>query len=251
MRTPMIAGNWKMFKTNPEARAMVEELKQLIKDVRGIDVVIAPPYTALAAVNSILSGSTIKLAAQNLFWEAEGAYTGEISPRMLKDSGCQMVIIGHSERRQFFAETDESVFKKIGGALRNQLLPIVCIGETLKQREESETFQVVTKQLDGGLFGLTAQEMESITIAYEPVWAIGTGKNATPAQANEVHEYIRKQLKEKYGETLAGRIRVLYGGSVKPDNIKALMAEPEIDGVLVGGASLEAKSFANIIKYNQ
>lgn len=248
MRKPIIAGNWKMNCTIPEALELVKRLKVMISDVKGLEIVIAPPFTALSPVSHALIGSNMTLAAQNLFWEGKGAFTGEISAEMILDAGCDYVIIGHSERRQFFAETDDSVNMKVKAALAGGLIPIVCVGETLAEREAGETFSIIERQLTNGLNDVRISSSEDLVIAYEPVWAIGTGRTATPSQAQEVHAYIRDLLKNLLGEA-AGDIRVLYGGSVKPENIDELMTEPDIDGALVGGASLKADSFARIVRF--
>ncbi|MDI6852721.1 MAG: triose-phosphate isomerase [Deltaproteobacteria bacterium] len=242
--TPLIAGNWKMNKTVPEARALAREIRQGLSPSRGVEVAVAPPYTALAAVADEIAGSPIKLAAQEVFWEKQGAYTGAISPLMLTDVGCHYVIIGHSERRQYFGETDETVNRKVKAALEAGLFPIVCVGETLEQREQGRTFAVVEKQIRQGLAALAPGQGERLVIAYEPVWAIGTGKTATPDQAQEVHKLIRGLLPEVAG---AADLRILYGGSVTPDNAGELMGQPDINGALVGGASLKAASFLGII----
>jgi len=249
MRKPFIAGNWKMNKTNSEAVRMLSELKELVKDVRDVDIMVAPPYTALAVCAEVLKGTNISLGAQNLFYEKSGAYTGEVSGPMLAESGCSHVIIGHSERRQYFGCTDEIVNKKIKAAVESGLKPVVCVGETLQEREENKTFDVLKRQVSEGLKNLSGQEKEALTVAYEPVWAIGTGKTATPGQAEEAHSFIRKTLGELYGEEFAQAARILYGGSVKPDNISELMACENLDGGLVGGASLEADSFSKIIRF--
>ncbi|MDO8445977.1 MAG: triose-phosphate isomerase [Deltaproteobacteria bacterium] len=248
MRKPIIVGNWKMNCTIPEAFELVKRLKMMVSEVKGREIVIAPPFTALSSVSHALIGSNMTLAAQNLFWEGKGAFTGEISAEMILDSGCDYVIIGHSERRQFFAETDDSVNRKVKAALAGGLIPIVCVGETLAEREAGETFPVIERQLTNGLNDVRLSSSEDLVIAYEPVWAIGTGRTATPSQAQEVHAYIRGLLKNLLGEA-AGDIRVLYGGSVKPENIDELMTEPDIDGALVGGASLKADSFARIVRF--
>lgn len=250
-RKPLIAGNWKMFKTCTEA---VETSRQLINLVKGIsdkEMMIAPPYTALAAVAETLKGSQVLLGAQNLHWETEGAYTGEISASMLVSVGCRYVIIGHSERRQYFDETDTTVNKKITAAVNKDLIPIFCIGESEQERESDLTFSVLDKQFKKGLEGLFADDLKTLVIAYEPVWAIGTGKTATSDQAQEVHKFLRSLLSELFGQTLAGSTRILYGGSVKPDNIADLMERPDIDGALVGGASLNAETFSKIIKFKK
>jgi len=234
-----------MNKTIKETRDFISAFLSLVKDVTGIDVMIAPPFTSLLTAASLLQGTNIKLAGQNVFYEEKGAFTGEVSPAMLRDTGCSHVIIGHSERRQYFSETDEVVNKKLRAAKKNGLEVILCIGESLAEREKNRTFEVLYKQLSSSL---TDMSIEGITIAYEPVWAIGTGKTATPSQANEAHTFIRGHLGERYGEG-DKNIRILYGGSVTPENIDSLMAEPEVDGALVGGASLKAESFARIVKF--
>jgi triosephosphate isomerase len=251
MRRPIIVGNWKMHKTIPEAVALVQALKAAVADVRDVDVGVAPPFTALMAVAQALRDSTIALAAQNMHWEPQGAFTGEISAAMLADIGCQRVIIGHSERRQMFAETDEAVNKKLHAALAARLDPILCVGETLAQRDGGVTFQVLERQVRGALAGISAEAIGRVVIAYEPVWAIGTGKTATPEQAQEVHAFIRGLLGELYGKALADAIRIQYGGSVNAGNIQALMAQPDVDGALVGGASLDAASFARIVSFQK
>ena len=248
MRTPFIAGNFKMFKTVAETVAYVAELKGLTKDTRGVDIVIAPPFTAIASAAKALEGSAIGVAGQDLHWEREGAFTGEVSAAMLREAGARHVIIGHSERRTLFGETNAAVNKKTHAALGAALMPIVCIGETLEQRDRNEALAVLDKQIKEGLDGVTGDRLSGMTIAYEPVWAIGTGRNATPAQAGEAHFHIRQRLKQWFGLEAAERCRVLYGGSVKPDNIARLIAEPDVDGALVGGASLDAKSFFAIIQ---
>ena len=248
MRKPLIVGNWKMNNTTAESVDLTEKLKRLIKDMAVVEVVVAPPFTSLDKVRDAIKGSNIKLGAQNLFWEDKGAYTGEVSPLMIRDLDCEYVIIGHSERREYFKESDEIINKKIKAALRNKLKAIVCVGESLKEREEDKTMQVIESQVKKGLQGLSLSEAKELIIAYEPVWAIGTGRNATPAQANEVHTYIRKLLSQIFNEGIASNIKILYGGSVKPSNSAELMSEKEIDGALVGGASLEADSFAEIIR---
>ncbi len=248
-RRPCIAGNWKMYKTGEEALELIGELKDLIAGVDDVDVVVAPPFTALSVVADRIKGSNIQLAAQNLYWESEGAYTGEISPTMLVSTGCSYVIVGHSERRQYFGETDSTVNRKIKAALVHNLVPIFCIGESLEEREAEKTFSVLDKQVSGGVESIAADDIGKIIIAYEPVWAIGTGKTASNEQAQEVHHFIRKRVSDLYGKDIANIVRILYGGSVKPNNIVGLMVQPDIDGALVGGASLTASSFAGIIKF--
>ncbi|MCX8043692.1 MAG: triose-phosphate isomerase [Desulfobacterota bacterium] len=251
MRTPVIAGNWKMHNTIAESRSLVRELKQLIHDVTDVEVIVAPVFTSIGAVVAEVQGSSIKVAAQNMHWEMQGAYTGEVSPRMVKDAGCSHVIIGHSERRQYFAETNQTVNKKVRAALAAGLTPIMCIGETLAEREAGTTMQVVAEQVREGFAGMQATDISCCIIAYEPVWAIGTGKTATPAQAEEVHQAIRGIIAEIGSSSVAASMRILYGGSVKPDNIDELMREPDIDGALVGGASLKADSFFRIVRFQR
>ncbi len=248
MRTPLIAGNWKMFKTVAEATATVQELRRLVADVTGVDVVVAPTFTALHAAAQAARGTRIGIAGQNLHWEREGAFTGEISGGMLTEAGASWVIIGHSEHRALFGETDLGVNRKIGAAFANSLTPIVCIGETLDQRERNETFEVLDQQIRQGLESLTGDQLIRLVLAYEPVWAIGTGRTATPAQAGEAHAHIRSRLRQWFGADAADQCRVLYGGSVKPDNIADLLAQPDVDGGLVGGASLDPKGFAEIVR---
>jgi triosephosphate isomerase len=250
-RLPFIAGNWKMNKTVEEALDLVRQLKASLSNIEEVEVAVAPPFTALYAVSQELKGSSIHLAAQNLFYEEKGAFTGEVSPIMLMEIGCQYVIIGHSERRQFFGETDETVNQRIKAALGQDLQPIFCMGETLKEREEGKTFSVIERQAEGGLRGIGEKEVRSITIAYEPVWAIGTGKTATPQQAEEVHRFIREKLEKLYSRGIAERIRIQYGGSVTPENIKGLMNQENIDGALVGGASLKSETFSKIVRFKE
>ena len=248
MRKKIIAGNWKMNKTITEALELVRTLTLGLKDVENVDIVVCPVFTALHSVYQAIDGSNIRLGAQNLFWEEKGAFTGEISAPMLKDTHCEYVIIGHSERRTIFKETNEQVNRKIKAALKAGLLPIVCVGERLEEREKNQTFEVIKDHVHGALEGLSADNLENIIIAYEPVWAIGTGRNATPEQAQEVHAFIRKLISEAFGGEAARRLRIQYGGSVTPDNIAALGAQPDIDGALVGGASLKAESFIQLVK---
>ena len=250
-RLPFIAGNWKMNNTAKEAVDLVRELKLSISGVNGVEVAIAPPFTALCAVRKELEDSPIRLAAQNLYWEEKGAFTGEISPLMLKELGCEYVIIGHSERRQFFGETDETVNHKLKSALGHGLKPIFCVGETLREREVGNTFSVVGRLLEGGLKDLGEQEAEKIGIAYEPVWAIGTGKTATPQQADDVHRFIRERIEILYSKRTAEALRIQYGGSVTPENIKGLMSQENIDGALVGGASLKSEAFSKIVRFKE
>lgn len=248
-RRPLIAGNWKMFKT---CSAAVESATDLNKRIAGktadTDVMIAPTFTALALVSDALKNSDIMVGGQDLFWEKEGAYTGEISAEMLASAGCRCVIIGHSERRQYFHETDETVNRKIKAAIAGGLAPIMCIGETESERESEKTFSVLDKQIKKGLEGLTSDELKDLVIAYEPVWAIGTGKTASKEQAQEVHNYLRSLLSD-WGQDFSNTIRILYGGSVKPNNIAELMTMPDIDGALVGGASLDPETFSKIVIY--
>ncbi len=248
-RRPLIAGNWKMHKTVGEAVSLVRELRENLKDVDDRDILVCPPFTAIKAVADQLEGSNIKVGGQDMFWEDSGAYTGEISADMLKDAGATFVIIGHSERRKYFGETNETVNKKIKKALEKGLIPIMCVGETLEQREEGKAFDVVTDHVLGGLEGLSAEQVKKVAIAYEPVWAIGTGKTATPEDADAMHAHIRKLLNEKWG--VGEEVIILYGGSVKPENIDSLMAMENIDGALVGGASLKADSFTRIVKFKK
>ncbi len=246
-RRPLVAGNWKMHKTLAEAAALAREIRQGYRETMAAEVVLAPPFTALTIVAQEIRDSAIQLAAQDMFWEKQGAYTGAISPAMLTDAGCRLVIIGHSERRQLFGETNATVNKKIKAALAADLTPIVCIGETLAQREAQETMAVITSQVTEGLMGLHPQEINRLVVAYEPVWAIGTGRTATPEQAQEVHGGIRRLLLEQAGAEVAQGLRILYGGSVTPNNIRDLAQAPDIDGALVGGASLKADSFLQIV----
>jgi triosephosphate isomerase len=248
-RKPIIAGNWKMNKTATEARDLAAKIIPLVAGVQDRDIVLAPTFTALHAVGEAIKGTNLALSAQNLFWEDKGAFTGEISAEMLLDLGCKYVIIGHSERRQYFGETDEAVNKKLRKALDKGLLPIVCVGETLMEREAGKANEVIERQLSGALKGVNAVELQKVVIAYEPVWAIGTGKTATPEQANEIHAFIRKKIEISYGKEAAGALRIQYGGSVTPENVSSLMAMPDIDGALVGGASLKPESFAALVKF--
>jgi triosephosphate isomerase (TIM) len=248
-RTPLIAGNWKMYKTNSEAVETAGRLVELVVGAADVDIMIAPVFTALDPVSKVLEGSRVGLGAQNLHWEKEGAYTGEISADMLVSAGCRYVIIGHSERRQYFGETDETVNKKIHAALNAGLIPVFCIGESEEEREAGRTFSVLDKQVKSGLKGYVENDLAPLVIAYEPVWAIGTGKTATADQAQEVHKYVRSLIRDNIGTGLADAVRILYGGSVKPANISQLMEMPDIDGALVGGASLDADSFSRIVKF--
>jgi triosephosphate isomerase len=250
MRKPVIAGNWKMYKLLDEAVQTALALKPLVANANHCEVVIAPVFTALKTVADRLEGSNIRVAAQDCATQnGFGAHTGEVAASMIKDVGCSYVIIGHSERRQFYGETDDSVKKKTRAALEAGLTAIICVGEMLNKRESGQAESVVETQLNGGLQGLTVADMGRIIIAYEPVWAIGTGKTATPEQAQEMHGYIRRKLEESNGKSVADSVRILYGGSVKPENISELMSQPDVDGALVGGASLEAESFSKIVNY--
>ncbi len=249
-RTPLIAGNWKMHKTGSQAVEAANQLRSLVEATRAVDVMIAPTYTALYQVAQTLKGSNITLGAQDLYWEKQGAFTGEISSEMLADAGCSHVIIGHSERRQFFGETDETVNRKIRAALADNLIPVFCIGESETQREAGETFSVLDKQVRDGLKDLAFGDLTGLVVAYEPVWAIGTGKTATREQAQETHRFIRSLLETLFGKPFAGVVRILYGGSVKPDNVRALMEMPDVDGALVGGASLDPETFSKLVFFN-
>jgi triosephosphate isomerase len=247
MRTPLIAGNWKMFKTVGETVAFVTDLRDMVKGVAGVDVVVAPPFTAVHAAAGAAKNSNIAVAAQDLYWEREGAFTGEVSPAMVKEAGAAYAIVGHSERRRLFGETDAIVNRKTLAAIATGLIPIVCIGETLEERERGEMPGVLDRQIKDGLDRLSAEQIGALVVAYEPVWAIGTGRTATAAQAGEAHAHIRKRLRQWFGGDAADACRVLYGGSVKPDNIRELIAEQDVDGALVGGASLDVRSFADIV----
>ena len=247
MRTPFIAGNWKMYKTVHEAVVYAKEFRGVVKDVKGVEIVLAPSFTALHAVAEATRNTNISLAAQDVFWEREGPYTGAISPLMVKEAGAEYVIIGHSERRTLFGETDASVNRKTMAALAVELTPIVCIGETLEQRDRDETMTVLDRQITDGLDGLTVDRVASLVLAYEPVWAIGTGRTATPDQAAEAHAHIRRRLRQWFGAAAADQCRLIYGGSVKPDNIQSLMLADNVDGALVGGASLTVRAFADLV----
>jgi len=249
MRKPVMAGNWKMYKTPAETAAFFEKFRPLAGSAAHCEVVICPPFTNLAAAVEAAQGSLIRIGAQNLGWAKEGAFTGEVSGAMIQATGATYVIVGHSERRQYFAETDETVLKRTLAALDVGLTPIVCVGERLEEREAGHTETVLTRQFQNGIAGLTEQQFARIVIAYEPVWAIGTGKTATPAIAADAHRVIRGEVRAKFGKAAGDAIRILYGGSVKPDNVKSLMAQPEIDGVLVGGASLDPAGFASIVNF--
>ena len=251
MRQPLIAGNWKMFKTVHETVATLKELRALTRTVRGVEIIVAPPFTALHAAAEAARGGEIGIAAQNLHWERDGAFTGEVSATMIREAGAEGVIIGHSERRTLFGETDLMVNRKLHAALGADLLPIVCVGETEGQREDGQTLAILDRQLQQALDGLTAGQLTAMVLAYEPVWAIGTGKNATPAQAQEAHAHLRGRLRQWLGVEAAERCRILYGGSVKVENIQSLTAEADVDGALVGGASLDARGFAEIARRAQ
>lgn len=247
MRVPFIAGNWKMYKTVQETIVFVKELRSAVRDIDGVDIVVAPPFTAVHAAAEAARNTNIAVAAQDLYWEKEGAFTGEVSALMAKEAGAEYAIIGHSERRRLFGETDATVNRKIVAAMAVELTPIVCIGETLEERERNDTLAVLDRQIKDGLGRLTADQVADLVIAYEPVWAIGTGRTATAGQAQEAHAHIRQRLRQWFGADAAERCRVLYGGSVKPDNIRELIAEPDVDGALVGGASLDVRSFTDIV----
>lgn len=248
MRKPIVAGNWKMNKTSDEAESLVKGVVDAVSAVQGVDVVVCPPFTALERVAGVVKNTQVGLGAQNMHWEAEGAFTGEVSGAMLLTCGCEYVILGHSERRQYFGETDQTVNNRLKSALKAGLIPIVCVGETLEERKSEVTNQVVRKQVTGALDGFLADELDTLVLAYEPVWAIGTGLTATPDQAEAVHGVIRQVLQDLYNETIAQSIRIQYGGSVKPDNATELFSQPNIDGGLIGGAALDADSFAAIVK---
>lgn len=247
MRIPFIAGNWKMHKTVPDAVKFVKELRVMVKDIEDVEIVLAPPFTALHAAAEAARNTNVGICAQNVFWEREGAFTGEVSGPMIREAGAEYVIIGHSERRTYFGETDATVNRRTAAAFAASLTPIVCIGETLDQRERRETLDVLDRQIKQGLEGLTGEQLGQLVVAYEPVWAIGTGRNATPEQAGEAHAHIRKRLRQWFGGQAADACHVIYGGSVKPDNIRDLVSQPDVDGALVGGASLEIRSFFDIV----
>ena len=247
MRKTIIAGNWKMYKTIKDGQELAVALKRELYKIDNVDIVICPAYTLLAYLADDLEDSNIVIGAQDIYWQPEGAFTGEVSGPMLKDAGCQYVIVGHSERRQFFGDTNETVNKKIKACLEYGLTPIICVGENLQERESGNTFKVIQNHIQGSLAEISAQDIIKTVIAYEPVWAIGTGKTATADQAQEVHKYIRDLLRKMYGEEAASSIRIQYGGSVKPENITELVSKPDVDGALVGGASLKADSFSAIV----
>lgn len=248
MRKPIVAGNWKMNKTAAEGATLVTDLKPLVDGIDAVDVVVCPPFTTISAVTDAIKGTNIAVGAQDMYWEDSGAFTGEVSPGMLLTAGCTYVIIGHSERRTYFSETNETVNNKVKKALAVGLIPIMCVGETLEEHEAGKTENVVKSHVEGGLKGLSADEIRKVVIAYEPVWAIGTGKTATPDQAQDVHAFIRGILVKLAGEDAAQAVRIQYGGSMKPDNAAELMSKKDIDGGLIGGAALQAASFAQIVK---
>jgi triosephosphate isomerase len=248
MRTPLVVGNWKMHCGLAEARALAQAVRDGLKRPRGVEVVVCPPFTALAAVADVLAGSPVGLGAQNCHWEPRGAFTGEVSPSMLAELGCRLVLLGHSERRHLFHEADDEINRKVAAALRHGLEPLLCLGETAEERRQGLTFTVVEGQLRAGWAGLSLEDMGRCSLAYEPVWAIGTGVNATPAQAAEVHGYLRGLVSQMGSKELAQTVRILYGGSVKADNVAAITEEPDVDGVLVGGASLQAQGFIAVAK---
>jgi len=247
MKTPFICGNWKMYKTVAETVKYVKEFRSLVKDFTGVEIVLAPPFTAIHAAMEAARASNVAIAAQDLYWEREGAFTGEVSATMVREAGAEYVIVGHSERRTLLGETDASVNRKTHAALAAGLVPIVCIGETLDQRERNETLDVLDRQIKTGLDSVTAEQIALLVVAYEPVWAIGTGRNATPAQAAEAHGHIRQRLRQWFGSDAAEQCHIIYGGSVKVDNIGDLASQTDVDGALVGGASLDLRAFAEIV----
>ncbi len=247
MRAPFVAANWKMYKTVQNAVVYLKEFRSLVKDIDDVEIVVAPPFTAIHAAAEAARNSNVGIAAQDVYWEREGAFTGEVSAAMIKEAGAEFVIIGHSERRRLFHETDATVNRKTVAALGAGLTPIVCIGETLDERERNETLAVLDRQIKDGLDGITGEQVGSLVIAYEPVWAIGTGRNATPDQANEAHAHIRSRLRQWFGGPAADQCHVIYGGSVKPDNSAELVSLPDVDGALVGGASLDVRAFFQIV----
>lgn len=251
MRTPFVAGNWKMYKTVHAAVAFAKEFQSVVKDITGVEIVVAPPFLAVHAVADALRNSNVAVAAQDVYWEKEGTFTGAVSAPMIKEAGAELVIIGHSERRRLFGETDQTVNRRLLAALAANLGPIVCVGETLEEREANRTLDVLDRQVKVGLDGLTAEQIADLVIAYEPVWAIGTGKVATAVQAEEAHAHIRSRLRQWFGANAADHCHVVYGGSVKPDNIAELMREPDVDGALVGGASVDVRGFSDIVIRSQ
>jgi len=248
MRHPFIAGNWKMFKTVHDTVVYVKEFRSLVKDIEDVEIVLAPPFTAIHAAAEAARNSNVGISGQDLHWEKEGAFTGAVSGPMVREAGAEYVIIGHSERRQYFGETDASVNRKLRAALGAGLIPIVCIGERLDEREKNDTLTVLDRQIKDGFDGITGDQVGALVIAYEPVWAIGTGRTATAAQAQEAHAHIRQRLRQWFGAPAADECHVIYGGSVKPDNTRDLVGQPDVDGALVGGASLDIKSFFDIIR---
>jgi triosephosphate isomerase len=251
MRRPLICANWKMHKTVHETVFYIKELRGLLKDVRTVDIVVAPPFTSVHAASEAARGSNLEIGAQDVYWEREGAFTGEVSAAMLRDAGAEYVIVGHSERRAVFGESDLTVNRKLAAAVSHDLAPIACIGESLDERMSERTLAVLDRQLQQGLDGFTADRLIETVFAYEPVWAIGTGLSATPEQAQEVHAHIRSRLRQWFGVETAERCRIIYGGSVKPENIGSIVGQPDVDGALVGGASLEARTFANLVRQSQ
>ncbi|HSL23143.1 MAG TPA: triose-phosphate isomerase [Vicinamibacterales bacterium] len=247
MRMPFIAANWKMYKTVHDAVVYIKEFRSMVKDIDDVEIVVAPPFTAIHAAAEAARNTKIGVAGQDLYWERDGAFTGEVGAAMIKEAGAEYVIVGHSERRRLFHETDATVNRKAVAALGAGLLPIVCIGETLEEREQQQTMTVLDRQIKEGFDGLTGEQVASLVIAYEPVWAIGTGRNATPEQANEAHAHIRSRLRQWFGGQAADQCHVIYGGSVKPDNIAELASLPDVDGALVGGASLDVRGFFDIV----
>jgi triosephosphate isomerase (TIM) len=247
MRTPFVAGNWKMFKTVHEAVVFAKQFRVLVKDIPDVEIVLAPPFTALHAVAEALRSTNVGVAGQDLHWEPQGAFTGEVSAPMIKEAGGEYVIIGHSERRELFGDTDATVNRKLGAALAAGLRPIVCVGETLEDREADRTLAVLDRQIAAGLAGLSSEQAADLIVAYEPVWAIGTGRNATAVQAEDAHRHIRRRVREAFGGDAADRCHIIYGGSVKPGNVAELAAQPDVDGALVGGASLDVASFGEIV----
>jgi triosephosphate isomerase (TIM) len=247
MRKPVIAGNWKMFKTVNETVALIKELRVLVKHVRSVEIVVAPPFMAIHAAAEAARGTNVGIAGQNMHWEREGAFTGEISAAMLQEAGAEYVIVGHSERRTLFCETNVTVNRKLRAAIGAQLIPIACVGETLEQREANQTLTVLDEQVKESLDGITGDQLAGMVLAYEPVWAIGTGRNATPEQAQAAHAHIRSRLRQWFGADAAERCRIVYGGSVKPDNTPALISQADVDGALVGGASLDLRAFTAIV----
>jgi triosephosphate isomerase len=248
MRHPFIAGNWKMHKTVHEAVVYVKEFRSLVKDVEDVEIVVAPTFTAIHAAAEAARNSRVGIAAQDLHWEKQGAFTGEVSAAMVREAGAEYVIIGHSERRQYFGETDQSVNRKLVAAITAGLIPIVCIGETLDEREANRTLDVLDAQIKGSFDGVTGDQIAALVIAYEPVWAIGTGRTATAAQAQEAHAHIRQRLRQWFGAPAADECHIIYGGSVKPDNTAELVSQPDVDGALVGGASLDVGGFYDIVR---